>query len=86
MLIVCATGLALYKFNQTTVISVSNSLGLTLSSSAELYSISVAASFYEIPTWNLLATTRTGNASNRIVVGSHLDSVPAGPGMDLYAA
>ena len=76
----------MYKFNQTTVISVSNSLGLTLSSSAELYSISVAASFYEIPTWNLLATTRTGNASNRIVVGSHLDSVPAGPGMDLYAA
>lgn len=76
------SGALTHQANSVPVISVSNSLGLTLSSSAELYSISVAASFYEIPTWNLLATTRTGNASNRIVVGSHLDSVPAGPGIN----
>lgn len=31
---------------------------------------------------NVLAETPFGNASSTVVVGSHLDSVPAGPGIN----
>ena len=35
-----------------------------------------------VVTINILADTLTGDPSNTIVVGSHLDSVPAGPGIN----
>jgi Zn-dependent M28 family amino/carboxypeptidase len=35
-----------------------------------------------VVTMNILADTPTGDPSNTIVVGSHLDSVPAGPGIN----
>ena len=38
--------------------------------------------FSNITTLNVLAETRTGNASNTIVMGSHLDSVIYGPGVN----
>ena len=36
----------------------------------------------DVPTANLLATTKTGRADRQVVVGSHLDSVPEGPGIN----
>ncbi|MEV6978763.1 M28 family metallopeptidase [Kitasatospora sp. NPDC093806] len=33
-------------------------------------------------TWNVLAETRGGDENNTVVIGSHLDSVPAGPGIN----
>jgi Zn-dependent M28 family amino/carboxypeptidase len=35
----------------------------------------------DVPTANLLATTKTGRVDRQVVVGSHLDSVPEGPGI-----
>lgn len=39
-------------------------------------------SSYQVTTLNVLAETREGDPKNVIVVGSHLDSVPAGPGIN----
>jgi Zn-dependent M28 family amino/carboxypeptidase len=36
----------------------------------------------DVPTANLLATTRTGRTDRQVVVGAHLDSVPEGPGIN----
>lgn len=36
-----------------------------------------------VPTMNLLAETPEGDGNSVIVVGSHLDSVPAGPGINV---
>ncbi|MFJ9696999.1 M28 family metallopeptidase [Kitasatospora sp. NPDC101183] len=33
-------------------------------------------------TWNVLAETRGGDATNTVMIGAHLDSVPAGPGIN----
>ncbi|WP_369185130.1 M28 family metallopeptidase [Streptomyces sp. Y1] len=33
-------------------------------------------------TWNVLAETRGGDPANTVMVGAHLDSVPAGPGIN----
>jgi Zn-dependent M28 family amino/carboxypeptidase len=35
----------------------------------------------DVPTANLLATTKTGRVDRQVVVGAHLDSVPEGPGI-----
>ena len=37
---------------------------------------------FDVPTANLIATTKTGRTDRQVVVGSHLDSVPAGPGIN----
>ena len=36
----------------------------------------------DVPTANLLATTKTCRADRQVVVGAHLDSVPEGPGIN----
>jgi Zn-dependent M28 family amino/carboxypeptidase len=36
----------------------------------------------DVPTANLIAKTKTGRTDRQVVVGSHLDSVPAGPGIN----
>ena len=36
-----------------------------------------------VTTMNLIAETNNGDGGNVIVVGSHLDSVPAGPGINV---
>ena len=35
-----------------------------------------------VPTANLIATTKTGRTDRQVVVGAHLDSVPEGPGIN----
>jgi len=44
--------------------------------------LTVNSKAYNSTTINVCADTPWGNASNVIVVGSHLDSVPAGPGIN----
>jgi Zn-dependent M28 family amino/carboxypeptidase len=61
---------------------ITNELSGELSSGESLLSVSVDASIEERPTHNLLAETSTGNADEVIMVGAHLDSVPAGPGIN----
>ena len=39
-------------------------------------------SMTNVPTFNLIAETKTGSATDVIVIGSHSDSVPAGPGIN----
>jgi Zn-dependent M28 family amino/carboxypeptidase len=63
-------------------VGITNELGGELSSGEGLLSVSVDASIEERPTHNLLAETSTGNADEVIMVGAHLDSVPAGPGIN----
>jgi Zn-dependent M28 family amino/carboxypeptidase len=36
----------------------------------------------DVPTANLLATTKTGRTDRQVVVGAHVDSVPEGPGIN----
>jgi Zn-dependent M28 family amino/carboxypeptidase len=36
----------------------------------------------QVPTWNVIAETRSGDPNRTVVVGAHLDSVPAGPGIN----
>lgn len=36
----------------------------------------------EAKTWNIIASTKSGNARRAVVVGAHLDSVVAGPGIN----
>jgi Zn-dependent M28 family amino/carboxypeptidase len=36
----------------------------------------------KLPTRNVIATTKTGRTDRQVVVGSHLDSVPEGPGIN----
>jgi Zn-dependent M28 family amino/carboxypeptidase len=35
-----------------------------------------------VPTYNVVADTRTGRADRTVIVGAHLDSVPEGPGIN----
>lgn len=44
--------------------------------------ISVVTNSTTIDTWNLLADTPTGRTDRTVIVGAHLDSVPAGPGIN----
>jgi len=37
---------------------------------------------YNVTTWNVLASTKRGDPTSAIIIGSHLDSVPAGPGIN----
>ncbi|KAG7117544.1 Leucine aminopeptidase 2 like protein [Verticillium longisporum] len=42
----------------------------------------VDAVYEERETWNVIAETKEGDPNNVIVLGAHLDSVPAGPGVN----
>ncbi|KAJ3119468.1 Leucyl aminopeptidase yscIV [Nowakowskiella sp. JEL0407] len=75
-------------FNSSVVgFGASQSLGLELLellASNENVSVSLSAStgYKEVITSNVLATTPNGRDDKIIVAGSHLDSVPQGPGMN----
>jgi Zn-dependent M28 family amino/carboxypeptidase len=42
----------------------------------------VSTRVYSVPTFNVIADSLTGRPNATIVIGSHLDSVPAGPGIN----
>ena len=45
-------------------------------------SLSADVTYFNDTTRNLIVESDTGNPDNVVVVGSHIDSVPAGPGID----
>ncbi|KAJ3355214.1 hypothetical protein HDU83_003791 [Entophlyctis luteolus] len=68
---------------------ISQSLALTLlqrlalnSSASIAVSLFSNVSYANVETINVLAETLTGDPSNVVIAGSHLDSVPAGPGIN----
>jgi len=67
-------------------ILVNSNLGADLQTSADLNSVSVMIIVYgkitPVLTWNILADTFQGDVNNTIVIGSHLDSVYEGPGIN----
>jgi len=68
---------------QIPVLSITNSLGLTLIQSQDtaVLNINTVNSQTVESTINVLCTTKKGNENSTIVLGAHLDSVPEGPGM-----
>jgi Zn-dependent M28 family amino/carboxypeptidase len=65
------------------VVAVSYALGEQFAATAGLTVHMTADTVSEIRTTeNVIAETRGGNADNVVMVGSHLDSVPAGPGIN----
>ncbi|KAF9962567.1 Leucyl aminopeptidase yscIV [Modicella reniformis] len=68
---------------QIPVLSITHSLGLTLLQSKEtaVLNIKTVNSQTVESTINVLCTTKEGSENDVIVLGSHLDSVPEGPGM-----
>lgn len=76
----------LYEFVQVPTLAISYMAATTIidlaASSSAKVSFDVSTSISIISTNNLLCTTRGGDANNLLVFGAHLDSVPAGPGID----
>jgi Zn-dependent M28 family amino/carboxypeptidase len=68
------------------VLFTTHALGLALASAAALDSVFVELSIdsgtVETQTFNILAETPTGDPEQVIMLGAHLDSVPAGPGVN----
>lgn len=64
------------------MLGISYLLGKDLASQSPLVTISVQGGMQVSYTSNLLAETTTGSTDSVILVGSHLDSVPAGPGIN----
>jgi Zn-dependent M28 family amino/carboxypeptidase len=64
------------------VVSVSKSDGAQLRGHPNTATIKLNAGVRVEKTRNVLAQTKTGSAHDVVMVGGHLDSVPAGPGID----
>jgi Zn-dependent M28 family amino/carboxypeptidase len=64
------------------VVRVSKSDGARLRTQPGPTTIRVDATIKRLAARNVIAQTKTGSAQNVVVVGAHLDSVPAGPGIN----
>ncbi|KAJ1667028.1 hypothetical protein IW140_002240 [Coemansia sp. RSA 1813] len=66
------------------VLSVTSSVGQLLKSAAPSIHLDIETdtSIEVVKTLNVICVGRTGNASSTVLVGSHLDSVAAGPGIN----
>jgi len=64
------------------VLGVSHDLGVSFIQLQATLSVSVDMKLVTVYTSNLIADTQVGRDDQVIVVGSHLDSVPAGPGIN----
>ncbi|GAA2737002.1 aminopeptidase PaaP [Actinocorallia aurantiaca] len=65
------------------VISTSHAIGADLASPAgTTVRIKTDTTSETKTTWNVIAETKKGSAANVVMSGSHLDSVPAGPGIN----
>ncbi|KAJ3034972.1 hypothetical protein HDV00_004513 [Rhizophlyctis rosea] len=64
------------------VLSMTHSVGVALASAKESsLSIATNTSLEVLETFNVICDTKKGDHDNVIVVGAHLDGVPAGPGI-----
>jgi Zn-dependent M28 family amino/carboxypeptidase len=64
------------------VISVSKADGARLRSQPGPVTIQLNAEVKTVKARNIIAQTKTGSTQNVVMVGAHLDSVPAGPGIN----
>ena len=64
------------------VLSVTKSAGVQLRGQPGPTTIKLSASAQNFRARNVIAQTRTGSASDVVMAGAHLDSVPAGPGIN----
>jgi Zn-dependent M28 family amino/carboxypeptidase len=64
------------------VISVTKAVGDELRAAPGQTTIKLNAGVRDERTRNVIAQTRTGSTDNVVMTGAHLDSVPAGPGID----
>jgi Zn-dependent M28 family amino/carboxypeptidase len=64
------------------VVSVSKADGARLRAAPGPSSITLNASVTPVKARNIIAQTKTGSTQNVVMVGAHLDSVPAGPGIN----
>ncbi|KAJ3134389.1 hypothetical protein HK100_003598 [Physocladia obscura] len=68
-----------YGLTQTLALSLLQKLALGV----EVYvSLTSNVAYVDVVTFNVLAETKAGDENNVILAGSHLDSVPAGPGIN----
>lgn len=67
---------------QIPVVGVSKADGARLRAAPAPVSLKLDASTRTISVRNVLAQTKTGSTQDVVVVGAHLDSVPAGPGIN----
>jgi Zn-dependent M28 family amino/carboxypeptidase len=63
-------------------LSVTKSVGVQLRDQPGFISIKLNASVQRFQARNVVAQTKTGSSSNVVMAGAHLDSVPAGPGIN----
>lgn len=64
------------------VVAASFAVGQNLFETGGRYRLAVNAGFKTTKTFNVIADTSAGDATQTIVVGAHLDSVPEGPGIN----
>jgi Zn-dependent M28 family amino/carboxypeptidase len=64
------------------VVSVTKSLGLQLRAQPGPTTIKLNASVQSFKARNVIAQTKTGSATDVVMAGAHLDSVPEGPGIN----
>ena len=64
------------------VVMVSKADGARLRERPAPTTITMNAGIRDVTTRNVIAQTKTGSTENVVVVGGHLDSVPAGPGIN----
>ncbi len=67
---------------QIPVVSVSKADGARLRAAPGPVSLELDAATRTITAQNVIAQTKTGSPQNVVLVGAHLDSVPAGPGIN----
>ncbi|KAA1251190.1 M20/M25/M40 family metallo-hydrolase [Mycobacterium simiae] len=64
------------------VVSVTKSVGMQLRGKSGPTTIKLAASTQSFKARNVIAQTKTGSATDVVMAGAHLDSVPEGPGIN----
>ncbi len=64
------------------VVSVTKSIGAQLRAQLGLTTVKLSASTQSFRARNIIAQTKTGSPTDVVMAGAHLDSVPAGPGIN----
>lgn len=64
------------------VVSVTKSVGMQLRGKSGPATVKLAASTQSFKARNVIAQTKTGSATDVVMAGAHLDSVPEGPGIN----
>eukprot|EP00009_Paramoeba_aestuarina_P008419 CAMPEP_0201513686 /NCGR_PEP_ID=MMETSP0161_2-20130828/5689_1 /ASSEMBLY_ACC=CAM_ASM_000251 /TAXON_ID=180227 /ORGANISM="Neoparamoeba aestuarina, Strain SoJaBio B1-5/56/2" /LENGTH=538 /DNA_ID=CAMNT_0047909993 /DNA_START=41 /DNA_END=1655 /DNA_ORIENTATION=- len=75
-------GGTLAKMTAGPVFSLTYALGREFAESPQVLTMKAETDLVQTTTWNVICEGNEGDKDSTIVVGSHLDSVPAGPGIN----